>query len=41
MEEWKMVDVMTQGNPGMGLTNLEPGGKVHETLGGLSTRGKV
>lgn len=29
------VNVMTQGNPGMGLTDLEPGGKVHEecTLG--------
>ena len=24
------VNVMTQGNPGMDLTNLAPGGKVHE-----------
>lgn len=29
------VNVLTQGNPGMDLTNLAPGGKVHEegTLG--------
>lgn len=24
------VNVMTHGNPGTDLTNLEPGGKVHE-----------
>lgn len=30
----EMVDIMTRGNPGMGLTDLEPGGKVHEEYTG-------